>query len=420
MQAYTDLTQGTMGNTHPEANDNDNDDNNPSNNKRLKLRSIAAQGAGSLVLALVMLAQPVSATVASHSTPPQSSSRVAQALPATGAPTYSQYFAPTGKTVSGYFLDTFQRYGLDRIGYPLSNEQQENGRTVQYFERVRMEYHPELVSKGFGVLMTRLGADMTQNAPFAPVASFQANPARTYVPQTGHSLAEPFRSYWNNNGGLQLFGYPISEPMTQDGLMVQWFERARFEYHPELKGTGQEIELTQLGRMAYDKQNNQATQFNAQLVNEKVAPAPPAPPAKQPAAAQNNLSGMESVVLQAINGQRAAAGLAQVTLDNAIIALSRARSSDMAARNYFSHTTPDGMQFLNMLQDRNIPFKYAAEILARNNYPDDQAAKVAADSYLNSPPHKAIIMEARYTTVGIGYAKSADGMHYFTVIFVQN
>lgn len=407
MQAYTDLAQEIVGNTHPEAH----------HNKRLNLRSIAAHGAGSVVLALIMLAQPVSATIASHSTASQGSNRVAQALPATGAPTYSQYFAPTGKTVSGYFLGTFQRYGLDHIGYPLSNEQQENGRTVQYFERVRMEYHPELVSKGFGVLMTRLGAEITQNTPFAPVASFQASPARTYVPQTGHSLAEPFRSYWNNNGGLQLFGYPISEPMTQDGLTVQWFERARFEYHPEFKGTGQEIELTQLGRMAYDKSNSQASQFNAQLVNDKVAPAPPV---KQPAAAQNNLSGMESVVLQTINEQRASAGLAQVKLDNAVIDLSRTRSSDMAARNYFSHTTPDGKQFLNMLQDRNIPFTYAAEILARNNYPDDQAAKVAADSYINSPPHKAIIMEARYTTVGVGYAKSTDGMHYFTVIFVQN
>ena len=92
----------------------------------------------------------------------------------------------------------------------------------------------------------------------------------------------------------------------------------------------------------------------------------------------------------------------------------------MAERNYFSHETPEGNNFLSMLSGHSIPFKFAGEILARNNYPDDQAADVAINSYLNSPPHKAIIMDGRYNRVGVGYSKSGeDGMHYFTVIFVQ-
>jgi uncharacterized protein YkwD len=92
----------------------------------------------------------------------------------------------------------------------------------------------------------------------------------------------------------------------------------------------------------------------------------------------------------------------------------------MANRNYFSHTTPEGTQFFGMLSDRSISYKYAGEILARNNYPDDQGAEVAFNSYLNSAPHKAIIMDGRYTIVGVGYSKSAeDGMHYFTVLFID-
>jgi uncharacterized protein YkwD len=92
----------------------------------------------------------------------------------------------------------------------------------------------------------------------------------------------------------------------------------------------------------------------------------------------------------------------------------------MAERNYFSHTTPEGAQFLSMLSGTGFQFKYAGEILARNNFPDDQAAEVAMNSYLNSAPHKAILMDGRYNLIGIGYAKSAeDGMHYYTVIFVQ-
>ena len=71
-----------------------------------------------------------------------------------------------------------------------------------------------------------------------------------YVATTGHTLCGDFRAYWHRYGldfgepgvtareSLALFGYPISEPFTgklADGTTytVQYFERARFEYHPE-------------------------------------------------------------------------------------------------------------------------------------------------------------------------------------------
>jgi uncharacterized protein YkwD len=72
-----------------------------------------------------------------------------------------------------------------------------------------------------------------------------------------------------------------------------------------------------------------------------------------------------------------------------------------------------------MLKNRGIGFKFAGEILAKNSYPDDSAAVTAIVTWLNSPGHKAIIYDGRFTHAGAGYAKAADGMHYFTVIFVQ-
>ena len=353
---------------------------------------------------------------------------VSEALPSTGVPKTSRYFATTGKTVRGAFLGVFNRYGLQSIGYPLSEERQENGLTVQYFERVRMEHHPELAGKGYGVLMTRLGADLSKpNQPFAGAAS----PAKAgaVFRETNHTLSEPFLSYWKANGGVVRFGYPISEPMQQDGLRVQWFERARFEYHPELARKGQTVQLSLLGRSAYEK------------VAARIAPAPssaPVSPASQPSPVKQQaptgqakkavskqtdlpaLSGMESYLLRSINEQRAAAGLSQVQLDAQLIEIARSRSGDMASRNYFSHTTPEGTNFLGMLNGSNYQFRFAGEILARNNYPEAEAASVAMTSYLNSPPHRAIIMDGRYNFVGIGYARSSkDGMHYFAVIFTE-
>jgi hypothetical protein len=63
---------------------------------------------------------------------------------------------------------------------------------------------------------------------FAPVSRAQSD-AR-YFPETGHFLQGTFRAYWEQNGGVTLFGYPITEEyIREDGRVVQWFERARFE-----------------------------------------------------------------------------------------------------------------------------------------------------------------------------------------------
>jgi hypothetical protein len=86
-----------------------------------------------------------------------------------------------------------------------------------------------------------------QPAPAGP------EPNRSYYPETGHYLGYGFRYYWEKNGGLAQFGFPITEEFREvnpaDGkeYTVQYFERARFEYHPEHKGTQFEVLLGLLG-----------------------------------------------------------------------------------------------------------------------------------------------------------------------------
>jgi hypothetical protein len=69
-----------------------------------------------------------------------------------------------------------------------------------------------------------------------------------YFPETGHNSPDIFATYWAAHGGIALFGLPITEPYLDNGLTIQWFERARFERHPENKDTPFEVELGQLGR----------------------------------------------------------------------------------------------------------------------------------------------------------------------------
>ncbi|MEO8287562.1 MAG: CAP domain-containing protein [Chloroflexota bacterium] len=321
-------------------------------------------------------------------------------------------FAPAQQPVQGGFRDAFERYGVSLIGYPLSPEMVENGRTVQYFERMKMEYHPELAAKGTSIQLTRLGVDISAGSTFGKVGAFTPTSAKSYFAETGHSLTEPFLSFWRNNGGLQLFGFPISEVISQDGMTVQWFERARMEYHPELPASDSRVQLTLLGRIAYDRTQKSDDRTSAKATSTQPQPQPnPQPPV--------DMNAMEKALFDAVNGQRAAAGVQTVMPTDQLGRFARSRSTDMATRGYFAHVTPDGKDTLQLLKEQGISYAFSGEIIAKNNFDDAEAVKTALATYLNSPPHRAVMLDGRYDRVGVGYAKAGDGMHYFTVVFIQ-
>jgi hypothetical protein len=152
-----------------------------------------------------------------------------------------QYFQETGQVVQGAFLRYWQQYGgLAQFGLPRTREFQERSPydnklyTVQYFERARFEYHPENAGTPYEVLLGLLGRDF--HRPDPPV---QPKAGATYFAATGHNLSGPFRDYWVSHGGLFVSGLPITEEFIEispdDGkaYTVQYFERARYEYHPE-------------------------------------------------------------------------------------------------------------------------------------------------------------------------------------------
>ena len=73
------------------------------------------------------------------------------------------------------------------------------------------------------------------------------DPNRSYYPATGHALAGAFREFWQQSGGLPVFGYPLTEVFNERGFVVQYLERQRFEAHPEFDGTPYMVELGLLG-----------------------------------------------------------------------------------------------------------------------------------------------------------------------------
>lgn len=187
----------------------------------------------------------------------------------------ARYFPETGHNISGLFRNFYETHGLDfgeagisageslaLFGYPLTEEFQElnpdTGEylTVQYFERVRMEYHPTNPDP-YKVLLGRLGAVryvqvysyIQEGDPNAPVPA-----GCERFTATQHDLCPPFRDYWNSVGSVQIFGMPIANAANEvsytDGAtyLTLWTERERLEHHTELAGTRYEILLGLLAK----------------------------------------------------------------------------------------------------------------------------------------------------------------------------
>ncbi|XSG74671.1 cellulase family glycosylhydrolase [Herpetosiphon llansteffanensis] len=174
-------------------------------------------------------------------------------------------FDETPHTILGGFLSYWeQNGGLARFGLPLTDELTEPGpgrlpTIVQYFERNRFELHPNNQPE-FRVQLSLLGVRSLERGgvDWRNLPPAQNPPAEcSYFIETGHSLCYPFKQYWEQNGGIALYGFPVSEAYWEydeaqgKGFLVQYFERNRFEHHPELAGSAYEIQLGLLGRQLY-------------------------------------------------------------------------------------------------------------------------------------------------------------------------
>ncbi|HMA33631.1 MAG TPA: peptidase S8, partial [Chloroflexia bacterium] len=170
------------------------------------------------------------------------------------------YFPPVQHTLRGPFLRYWTAHGgLAIFGYPISEEFQEvsatDGKTytVQYFQRNRFELHPEYAGTPNEVLLGLLGVERTKDRSFPAGIPIPPDATHQWFPPVQHNLGGAFLQYWTTHGGLALFGYPISEEFQEvnptDGktYTVQYFQRNRFELHPEYAGTPNEVLLGLLG-----------------------------------------------------------------------------------------------------------------------------------------------------------------------------
>jgi LPXTG-site transpeptidase (sortase) family protein len=165
-------------------------------------------------------------------------------------------FPETGYCIAGRIRQYWDANGGLRVfGYPITPQQPEQieGRAiqVQWFERNRLELHPE-TRRPYDVLLGRIGAErLGLYASGEQAAQTQEpGPGCRFFAETGRAACGAILAAWRASGlnldgdpriseqeSKALFGLPLTELHEEDTpggrYTVQWFERARFELHPE-------------------------------------------------------------------------------------------------------------------------------------------------------------------------------------------
>lgn len=188
----------------------------------------------------------------------QSGAQIASAGDRAGAaiPAIGSLSAPAPQ-IDARFRDYYVQHGGERIfGLPISEPLQVNGRTIQWFERARLEEWPEYAGTSYAVQGARAGVEFTKEIDFPSQTYFVSRPGLRYFPETGHGVRGPFLQFWEQNGSLDILGYPISDEVQEllpddQVRTVQYFERGRIEHHPQQAGTPYEMQLGLLGRALY-------------------------------------------------------------------------------------------------------------------------------------------------------------------------
>jgi len=167
-----------------------------------------------------------------------------------------QFFAETGHSVKGIFLQFYNSAKDPKLvyGYPITEQMlSRDGKAVQYFQRARFE-----LTNTQSIQLTALGSLIHQ----ANSALTINNPSACEFYPTGFPVCLTFLEFYKANGGPTQFGNPISPFELSDGLIVQYFEAARFEWHAD-RPSNERVAISELGRIYFDQLKEDPAQIKS-------------------------------------------------------------------------------------------------------------------------------------------------------------
>lgn len=123
----------------------------------------------------------------------------------------------------------------------------------------------------------------------------------------------------------------------------------------------------------------------------------------------------EQEILKLVNAERSKAGVKPLALNWELSRVAKFKSEDMRDNNYFSHTSPTYGSPFNMIKNFGISYSAAGENIAAGQKTADEVMK----AWMNSSGHKANILNANYTQLGVGKATGGSYGTYWTQMFIK-
>jgi uncharacterized protein YkwD len=143
---------------------------------------------------------------------------------------------------------------------------------------------------------------------------------------------------------------------------------------------------------------------------EPTRPAPP-PPATKP----TGDAALEAAVFDLVNQERAKAGCQSLSVDTRLTTAAREHSADMANRDYFDHNTPEGVTVATRVTNAGYKWSSVGENIAKGQ----KDAVSVMQSWMNSPGHRANILNCGYRNIGIGVATDSKRTKIWTQDFAS-
>lgn len=158
-----------------------------------------------------------------------------------------------------------------------------------------------------------------------------------------------------------------------------------------------------------DTQTNQQTNKPTNQQNNTTTPPPTT---SKPTTTTSDVNAIEQEVVKLTNAERTKAGLKALQTDDKLMAAAREKSQDMQSKKYFSHTSPTFGSPFDRMKALGITYKSAGENIAQGQ----RSPQEVVQAWMDSPGHRANILNANYTHIGVGYVKSGN---YWTQQFIQ-
>ncbi|NRD78247.1 SCP-like extracellular protein [Bacillus sp. BRMEA1] len=202
---------------------------------------------------------------------------------------------------------------------------------------------------------------------------------------------------WNQSGMFQSFNQLFGQQGLNGGTTGQYWTPQQ----------GQSFS----GQAQTPSQQLQTVPGRTQTAPQQTAPNQ-IQPSTQPGQTANNTSVTGTVsqfvqqVINLTNAQRSQNGLPALKADSQLSSVAQRKAIDMQQNHYFSHTSPTYGSPFDMMRDFGVTYRSAGENIAQGQ----RTPQEVVTAWMNSPGHRANILNRNYTNIGVGF--EATGKHW--------